>query len=95
MGGAQRGEGVAQVLLGLLRSAQVVEADLQGRGLIGAGFLDPYKARILLWTLLTAGAGRDSIAAAFAAAFAAAGGTRDPTRWPWPTPSQQPEMQHA
>ncbi|MET7952228.1 asparaginase [Micromonospora sp. NPDC005324] len=67
------------------------ESDLQRRGLVGAGFLDPYKARILLWTLLAADAGPDSIAAA----FAAAGGTGDPTRWPWPTPSQQPEMQHA
>jgi L-asparaginase len=41
------------------------ESDLQGRGLIGAGFLDAYKARILLRVLLSAGADRAEIAAAF------------------------------
>ncbi|WP_058043082.1 asparaginase [Streptomyces roseifaciens] len=42
------------------------ETDLQRRGLINGGLLDPYKARVLLRLLLTAGAGRDEVAAAFA-----------------------------
>ncbi|MFH8368028.1 asparaginase [Streptomyces sp. NPDC018031] len=42
------------------------EADLQRRGLINAGLLDPYKARILLRLLLAAGAGREAIAEACA-----------------------------
>ncbi|WP_327356609.1 asparaginase [Streptomyces sp. NBC_01304] len=42
------------------------ETDLQRRGLINGGLLDPYKARILLRLLLASGAGRDEIAAAFA-----------------------------
>ncbi|MEU4210161.1 asparaginase [Streptomyces sp. NPDC026206] len=42
------------------------EADLQRRGLINGGMLDPYKARVLLRLLLTSGAGRDEIVAAFA-----------------------------
>jgi L-asparaginase len=41
------------------------ESDLQRKGLIGAGFLDAYKARILLQVLLSAGADRDEIAATF------------------------------
>lgn len=67
------------------------ESDLQRRGLLDAGFLDPYKARILLHTLLATGADRDTITAA----FAAASGTGDAARWPWPTRSPEPEMQHA
>ncbi|MGK5548725.1 asparaginase [Streptomyces sp. URMC 127] len=42
------------------------ETDLQQRGLINGGLLDPYKARVLLRLLLAAGAGHDEIAAAFA-----------------------------
>ena len=42
------------------------EADLQRRGLINGGRLDPYKARILLRVLLAGGADRDRIEAAFA-----------------------------
>jgi L-asparaginase len=57
------------------------EQDLQSRGLLGAGFLDPYKARILLHLCLTAAADTDMIAAA----FRAAGGLGDPDEWPWPT----------
>ena len=44
------------------------EKDLQSQGLIGAGFLDPLKARLLLHLLLARGAGRADIAEAFRAA---------------------------
>lgn len=55
------------------------ERDLLAKGMISAGFLDPYKARILLHTLLATDANREMIAAA----FAVAGGLADPERWPW------------
>jgi L-asparaginase len=42
------------------------ERDLRERGLINAGFLHPYKARVLLRLLVAAGAARDEIAASFA-----------------------------
>jgi L-asparaginase len=42
------------------------ESDLLQRGLIDAGFLDPYKARVLLRLLLATNEGPDEIAAAFA-----------------------------
>ena len=57
------------------------ERDLLGRGLVSAGFLDPYKARILLRTLLAAGADGKMITAA----FGAAGGYTEPHTWPWPS----------
>jgi L-asparaginase len=41
------------------------ETDLRHRGLIGAGYLSPYRARVLLRLLLAGGADRDSVAAAF------------------------------
>ena len=42
------------------------ERDLRRRGLIGGGFVHPYKARVLLRLLVAAGAGTPEITAAFA-----------------------------
>ncbi|OIK00883.1 L-asparaginase [Streptomyces sp. MUSC 14] len=42
------------------------ETDLRRRGLIDGGFLDPYKARVLLRLLLATGTGRGGIVEAFA-----------------------------
>ncbi|OJF15395.1 asparaginase [Couchioplanes caeruleus] len=67
------------------------ETDLQRRGLTNAGFLDPYKARILLHALLATSADHDTIAAA----FSAAGGTGDAACWPWPAHDSKQEKQHA
>ncbi|MEV4442895.1 asparaginase [Streptomyces sp. NPDC049577] len=41
------------------------ETDLRRRGLVDAGMLDPYKARVLLRLLLAAGAARDEVTSAF------------------------------
>jgi len=49
------------------------ERDLRGRGLIGAGLLDPLKARILFHVMLAGGAGREQIATAFRAIGAGTG----------------------
>jgi L-asparaginase len=57
------------------------ERDLLSRGLISAGLLHPYKARILLHLALAAGAGREHILAA----FAAAGELTSDVPWPWPS----------
>ncbi|GAA4428907.1 asparaginase [Actinokineospora soli] len=56
------------------------ERDLLDRGLIDAGFLDPLKARVLLYALLDAGADHDAVAAA----FAVAGSETGQGAWPWP-----------
>jgi L-asparaginase len=55
------------------------ESDLISRGLIPAGLLDPYKARILLHLALAASADTVTIAAA----LRAAGGVAGTAPWPW------------
>jgi L-asparaginase len=59
------------------------ERDLHGRGLIGAGFLDAYKARMLLYALLAANASRQEIQDAFTASATASLSTV-PTNRTWP-----------
>jgi L-asparaginase len=55
------------------------ELDLNRRGLIPAGYLDPYKVRVLLIAALAAQANRAQIAAA----VAVAGGYAGPGHWPF------------
>lgn len=56
------------------------ERDLIARGLIPAGYLHPYKARLLLQLALAVGAGRAQITAA----LAVEGRVTAAGRWPWP-----------
>ena len=56
------------------------ERDLNARGLLPAGYLDQFKARVLLIAALAAQADRAQIATA----VAVAGGYAEPDYWPWP-----------
>jgi L-asparaginase len=67
------------------------ERDLLERGLIRSGFLDPIKARILLHTLVCAGADTTSIRNA----FAVAGGYEEATEWPWATGAEATGVTNA
>jgi L-asparaginase len=60
------------------------ERDLISRGLIPAGHLDPYKARILLRLALAAGANHDRLRSAVAAA-----GGAPASSWPWPSAGER------
>lgn len=62
------------------------ERDLISRGLIPAGHLDPYKARILLRLALAAGANHDRLRGAVAAA-----GGAPASSWPWPSTAGERE----
>jgi L-asparaginase len=50
------------------------EQDLLARGAVSAGWLDPRKARLLVWALLAARADPDAVRATVAARGAAPGG---------------------
>ncbi|WP_036347226.1 asparaginase [Micromonospora sp. CNB394] len=67
------------------------ERDLLTRGLIPAGWLHPYKARILLHALLAAQTKPQDITTA----FAVAGNRAEPSAWPWPAPSQTDDRAEA
>ncbi|WP_410874658.1 asparaginase [Nocardia sp. A7] len=61
------------------------ERDLLDRGMISAGHLDPYKARILLHALVAA----DADHATIGRAFGVAGGYHDDESWPWAATSSE------
>ncbi|MEU2666594.1 asparaginase [Micromonospora sp. AMSO12t] len=67
------------------------ERDLLTRGLIPAGWLHPYKARILLHALLAAQINPEDIPTA----FAVAGNRAEPSSWPWPNPIQTADRAEA
>ncbi|MEV6695296.1 asparaginase [Micromonospora sp. NPDC051196] len=62
------------------------ERDLLTRGLIPAGWLHPYKARILLRALLLAGTPQEDVALA----VTVAGSLNEPDSWPWPSLTGDP-----